>query len=267
MYYSIIIPHFKQAISRKEGEYFFMKKFQFTPDGFKKLELEYADLLKTKRPAAVSRLAKARSMGDLSENSEYSAAKEGLAFVEGRIKEVEELMKNAQVIDAKLTDGIEIGSEVTVEKDGNHETYYIVGEFEADPMAKKLRALGIDPYTPYAKKDHENIVIKGDFDKYNGKEVTLTGRLIAKREHGKLIFGDIQDQSGSIQIGIKKDEIQEDLKNSFLGWDKLSLIDTGDFIQVTGTVNKTQQGEVTIFVKHFKLLTKSLRPHQIGRAH
>ena len=128
---------------------------------------------------------------------------------------------------------------------------------------QKLRALGIDPYTPYAKKDHENIVIKGDFDKYNGKEVTLTGRLIAKREHGKLIFGDIQDQSGSIQIGIKKDEIQEDLKNSFLGWDKLSLIDTGDFIQVTGTVNKTQQGEVTIFVKHFKLLTKSLRPHPV----
>ena len=117
-----------------------MKKFQFTPDGFKKLELEYADLLKTKRPAAVSRLAKARSMGDLSENSEYSAAKEGLAFVEGRIKEVEELIKNAVVIDAKLTDGIEIGSEVTVEKDGNHETYYIVGEFEADPMAKKLSA-------------------------------------------------------------------------------------------------------------------------------
>ena len=115
-----------------------MKKFQFTPDGFKKLELEYADLLKTKRPAAVTRLAKARSMGDLSENSEYSAAKEGLAFVEGRIKEVEELLKNAEVINGSLSDGIEIGSQVTVDKNGSLETYFIVGEFEADPLTKKL---------------------------------------------------------------------------------------------------------------------------------
>lgn len=124
----------------------------------------------------------------------------------------------------------------------------------------ELRKLGIDPFTPYAKKDHQNTVIKDNFDKYEGAEVTLTGRLMAKREHGKLIFGDIQDQSGSIQIGIKKDEIQEDLKNSYLGWNNLKLIDTGDFIQVTGSVGKTQQGEITLFVKFLKLLTKSLRP-------
>jgi len=78
---------------------------------------------------------------------------------------------------------------------------------------QNLRQLGIDPYTPYAKKDHSNLEVKNNFEKYNGKELTLTGRLMAKREHGKLIFGDIQDQTGTIQIGIKKDEIQEDLKN------------------------------------------------------
>ena len=117
-----------------------MKKYQLTQQGFENLQKEYDEFTKIRRPKAIERLKTARAMGDLSENSEYSAAKEELAFVEGRIKEIEELMKNAEVIDAKLTDGIEIGSEVTVEKDGNNETYYIVGEFEADPMAKKLSA-------------------------------------------------------------------------------------------------------------------------------
>ena len=116
------------------------KTFQFTPDGFKKLQEEQAELLNNKRPAAVIRLTKARSMGDLSENSEYSAAKEELAFVEGRIKEVEELIKNAEVIDIALSGSIEIGTEVIVVKDGTEETFSIVGEFEADPVQKKLSA-------------------------------------------------------------------------------------------------------------------------------
>ena len=150
-----------------------MKKFQFTPDGFKKLELEYDELLKTKRPAAVTRLAKARSMGDLSENSEYSAAKEELAFVEGRIKEIEELMKNAEVIDAKLTDSIEIGTEVTVEKDGNNETFYIVGEFEADPMTKKLSSTSPIGSTLLGKKLGETVEVEVPVGtlKYKIKEI------------------------------------------------------------------------------------------------
>ena len=116
------------------------KTFQFTPDGFKKLEEEYKDLVENKRQKVVERLAKARAMGDLSENSEYSAAKEEIAFVEGRIKEIEELMKHAEIIDAKISDAIEIGTEVLVEKDGSEEKFSIVGEFEADPLQKKLSA-------------------------------------------------------------------------------------------------------------------------------
>ena len=112
--------------------------FQFTPDGFKKLQLEQEDLINNKRPVAINRLTKARSMGDLSENSEYSAAKEELAFIEGRIKEVEELIKNAEIMDPSASDGVEIGSEVIVEKDGTEERFSIVGEFEADPLEKKL---------------------------------------------------------------------------------------------------------------------------------
>lgn len=116
------------------------KTFQFTPDGFKKLEDEYADLTKNQRARVVDRLQKARAMGDLSENSEYSAAKEEIAFVEGRIKEIEELMKHAEIIDSKASDAIEIGTEVLVEKDGSEEKFSIVGEFEADPLQKKLSA-------------------------------------------------------------------------------------------------------------------------------
>jgi transcription elongation factor GreA len=116
------------------------RTFQFTKEGHKKLLEEYEDLRKNKRPITVLRLEKARAMGDLSENSEYTAAKEEIAFVEGRIKEVEELMKNAVVIESNNADGISIGAEVTVEKDGKIETYSIVGEFEADPLEKKLSA-------------------------------------------------------------------------------------------------------------------------------
>ncbi|QQS43877.1 transcription elongation factor GreA [Candidatus Roizmanbacteria bacterium] len=115
-------------------------KIQFTKDGYKKLESELQELQTTQRPAAVDRLGRARAMGDLSENSEYTAAKEELAFVEGRIKEIEELMKRAEVVESQPSHGISIGAEVTVEREGREETYSIVGEFEADLMQKKLSA-------------------------------------------------------------------------------------------------------------------------------
>ncbi len=125
---------------------------------------------------------------------------------------------------------------------------------------QKLREMGINPYPARSQKDEPNQKVKDNFETYQGKNIVLAGRLIGKREHGKLIFGDIQDQSGTIQIAIKKDEIHEDISKSFLGWKELKLIDIGDYIQVNGTIDKTQQGEVTLFVTKFKLLAKSLRP-------
>lgn len=116
-----------------------MKKTQLTQEGLKKLQEEYDDLVKNKRSYAVDRLQKARSMGDLSENSEYSAAKEELAFVEGRIQEIDEIFKNVEVVENhnhKLD--VEVGTTVVLETNGERETYQIVGEFEADPMNKKL---------------------------------------------------------------------------------------------------------------------------------
>ena len=153
-----------------------MKKFQFTPEGFKKLEAEYHDLVKNKRPAAVIRLTKARSMGDLSENSEYHAAKEELAFADGRVKEIEVLMKNSEIIDPGETEGISIGTKVTVEKNGTIESFMIVGEFEADPTQKKLSATSPIGKSLLGKKPGESIKVKVPVGilKYTIKEIKKT---------------------------------------------------------------------------------------------
>jgi transcription elongation factor GreA len=116
-----------------------MTKIQITQKGFNDLKVELEDLTKNKKPKAIDRLGKARSMGDLSENSEYTAAKEELAFVEGRIQEIQQVIDNAEVTNNNNSgDLVQIGSSVTVEFNGKTEVFQIVGEFEADPMNKKL---------------------------------------------------------------------------------------------------------------------------------
>ncbi|MFA6017294.1 MAG: transcription elongation factor GreA [Patescibacteria group bacterium] len=116
-----------------------MPKIQLTQKGFDDLKIEYQDLVKNKKPKAIDRLGKARSMGDLSENSEYTAAKEELAFVDGRVREIEEILNNTEVIENNNTlDQVQVGSLVTVEMNGGKDQFQIVGEFEADPMNKKL---------------------------------------------------------------------------------------------------------------------------------
>jgi len=116
-----------------------MTKIQLTQKGFDDLQLELEDLIKNKKSKAIDRLSKARSMGDLKENSEYTAAKEELALVEGRIQEINNVLSNAEVtLMYKAGNKIEIGSTVTVDINGQKDTFQIVGEFEADPMNKKL---------------------------------------------------------------------------------------------------------------------------------
>lgn len=116
-----------------------MKKIQLTREGYEKLQKEYRTLKDTARQSAVERLQKARAMGDLKENSEYSAAKEDLALVEGRIQELETILKDV-VITNQHGDSlvVELGNKVVVEHDGKESEFDIVGEFEADPMNGKL---------------------------------------------------------------------------------------------------------------------------------
>lgn len=116
-----------------------MKNIQVTQEGFDNMQKELDELINIKKPETVERLQKARAMGDLRENSEYSASKEELAFIEGRILELEVLIQKAEIVSAATSgNGIQIGCSVIVEKDGNNEEFAIVGEFEANPMERKL---------------------------------------------------------------------------------------------------------------------------------
>lgn len=124
----------------------------------------------------------------------------------------------------------------------------------------KLKTLGINPYPAISNKEIDNSKVIENFESINGKTVSLTGRIKTIREHGKLVFMDIEDMSGKIQIYIKADELKEDLKNGHLGFDRLNLLDVSDFIEVVGEVTKTQRGEISLLATSIKLLTKALRP-------
>ena len=126
---------------------------------------------------------------------------------------------------------------------------------------KKLRDLGIDPYPAKSQKNYPNSEVTSNFDKFEGKTVTLTGRIISSRTHGKLAFMDIKDASGKIQLFIKEDRLEKrDLKKQSLGFDDLDLLDLGDFIQVSGVVTKTVRGEISIEAESIRILVKALRP-------
>ncbi|WLR44029.1 transcription elongation factor GreA [Bacillus carboniphilus] len=117
------------------------KVFPMTAEGKEKLEHELEQLKTVKRKEVVERIKIARSFGDLSENSEYDAAKDEQAFVEGRITTLENMIRNAKIIEeATNSDTVTLGKTVTFIElpDGEEETYTIVGSAEADPFEGKI---------------------------------------------------------------------------------------------------------------------------------
>lgn len=115
------------------------KKIYLTKEGLEELKKEHDELAKVKRPDVLTRVSQARNMGDLSENAEYVAAREELSFIDGRIDELEELLKQAVLITHKGTDHlVKLGSKVTLTFNGKKDTYMVVGEWEADPKEKKI---------------------------------------------------------------------------------------------------------------------------------
>lgn len=108
-------------------------------DGLTKLQAELDELRTTKRAEVAQRIHAAMEFGDYSENSELEQAKNDQAFLEGRIMTLEQMIKNAQLIDEKAKhDIVEIGSHVTLEADGRKEKYVIVGSAEANPPEGKI---------------------------------------------------------------------------------------------------------------------------------
>lgn len=113
---------------------------KLTKAGLDQLKAELEELRNVKRPKIVDRLANARSQGDLSENSDYQSAKEELEFMDGRIDELEEVLKNAEVVTPNPQNGhsVALGTKVTLKVGGKQTVFDIVGEWEADPMNKKI---------------------------------------------------------------------------------------------------------------------------------
>ena len=109
----------------------------FTESGFIKIKKEFADL-SAKRPAFVEELSRARDMGDRSENAAYKFARRRLSSTDSRMRFLKRLVENTKVVKPAQTEYVEIGSVVKVNNGNEDIIFYIVGEYEVDPMAKKL---------------------------------------------------------------------------------------------------------------------------------
>ncbi|MCC7118860.1 MAG: transcription elongation factor GreA [Anaerolineales bacterium] len=111
-----------------------------TPEGEEKLKAELEELKGPKREELSARLRSAIQMGDLSENADYHKAKEDQGFLEGRIQELEAILRNSVIIEkSKNTGVVTIGSKVTIQEEGfDPETYDLVGPTEADPRQGKI---------------------------------------------------------------------------------------------------------------------------------
>ncbi|MBI4095649.1 MAG: lysine--tRNA ligase [DPANN group archaeon] len=120
---------------------------------------------------------------------------------------------------------------------------------------EKLNALikaGIEPYPYSFGKTHDAKDIVENFPKYENQKVSVAGRLMSIREHGKLAFGDLQDGSGRVQLWLGAEDLGKD-------FDLLKYIETGDIIGVHGIATKTKRGEISVKADKLILLTKTLR--------
>ena len=110
-----------------------------TPEGEIKLKAELAELKGPRREELAQRLRSAIQMGDLSENADYHKAKEDQGFLEGRIQEIESILRTAVIIEKSQGDVVSVGSHVTIqEADFDPETFYVVGAKEADPRHGRI---------------------------------------------------------------------------------------------------------------------------------
>ncbi|MGG7143989.1 lysine--tRNA ligase [Clostridium nigeriense] len=119
----------------------------------------------------------------------------------------------------------------------------------------ELQRQGKDPFDVYkVNRTHMSEEVKKNYDNLEGSIVTVAGRIMSKRGQGKVVFSDIHDRDGRIQLFIKIDEVGEEALKSY------KTYDLGDWVVATGEVFKTKTGEVSVKVKSFELICKSLKP-------
>jgi len=137
------------------------KKYLLTQEGLMKLNEELKVLINEKRKEVIERIREAAAHGDLSENADYAQAREEQSFIEGRIQEIEDMVKNAEIITASTQHStVTIGSTVKVKTNGAEKTYAIVGSNEANPGEGKI--------------SNESLVGKALLGKKAGDKVSVT---------------------------------------------------------------------------------------------
>ena len=120
---------------------------------------------------------------------------------------------------------------------------------------EELQKQGKDPFDVYkVERTHTSEQVKANFEELEGKIVTVAGRIMSKRGQGKVVFSDIHDRDGKIQLFIKIDEVGEENLKSY------KTYDIGDIVAATGEVFKTRTEEISVKVKSFELVCKSLKP-------
>jgi lysyl-tRNA synthetase class 2 len=127
--------------------------------------------------------------------------------------------------------------------------------------AASLRSLGLNPYPSQSKRTHYTQKILSEFEKHDGQTVTVAGRLMSWRKQGALAFGHVQDQTGKLQLFLRRNLVQAtDAATGRLGYAEANLVDLGDIVEATGKVMRTERGEISVLVEELRLLTKSIRP-------
>lgn len=114
------------------------KEILITQEGLNKLQDELRELTAVRRPDIVSRIKTAKELGDLSENAEYTSAKEEQSFIEGRIQEIEQIIKKAKVVVESHSGTAGIGSKLTVKVEGDKDSFELVGPTESNPEKGKI---------------------------------------------------------------------------------------------------------------------------------
>ena len=119
----------------------------------------------------------------------------------------------------------------------------------------ELQKQNKDPFDVYkVERTHMSVEVKDNFEALEETTVTVAGRIMSKRGQGKVVFSDIQDRDGRIQLFIKIDAVGEENLKAY------KTYDLGDWVAATGTVFKTKTGEVSVKVETFELISKSLKP-------
>jgi lysyl-tRNA synthetase class 2 len=118
----------------------------------------------------------------------------------------------------------------------------------------ELREMGVDPFGSRFERDADSQTILDNFEAMEGQSVSVAGRIMSKRRHGKAGFANLQDLSGTIQLYFRKDDLGEERYELF------KKLDIGDILGIKGYIFRTQKGEITLHVEAMEYLAKSLNP-------